>query len=121
VRLTALIAVPLLLVSCSSGSKGTGTLSTTGSPDAQTVTVEMRNDLKNYPTTVKARVGTVTFDVRNVETVPHDLVFDDKGLGKTRTVDGKSDERLKVTFDKAGTFRFTCTFHPGMDGEVVVS
>ena len=120
-RKTALLAV-LLLAACSGGSSsGTGLVTTTGSPDAQTATVEMHNDLKFHPSTVDARVGTVTLDVRNTETVPHDLVFDDAKLGKTRTVDGKSDEKLTVTFDKAGTYRFTCTFHSGMDGKVVVS
>ena len=119
-RKTALLAV-LLLAGCSSSSSGTGSATTAGSPDAQTVTVEMHNDLKFHPSTVKARVGTVTFDVRNTETVPHDLVFRDEGLGKTRTIDGKSDTTLTVTFDKAGTFRFVCSIHPRMDGQVVVS
>jgi len=116
-----LCVVLLLLVSCSSGAKGTGTVATVGPADAQTATIEMRNDLRFHPSTVDARVGTVTFDVSNTETVPHDLAFDDAALGRTRTVDGKSDERLKVTFDKAGTFTFTCTLHPGMDGKVVVA
>ena len=116
-----LLALPLLLVSCSGGSSATESATTTGSADAQTVTVMMRNDLRFHPDTVNARVGTVTLDVDNVESVPHNLVFDDTALGKTGTVDGKSAETLEVTFDKAGTFRFVCTFHPRMTGKVVVA
>jgi plastocyanin len=116
-----LLLVPLALSSCSSGSKGTGTTSTTGAPDAQTVTVDMRNDLKYHPSTIEARVGTVTFDIVNAESVPHDLAFKDSALGKTRMIDGKTDVTLKVTFSKPGTYDFVCTVHSGMDGKVVVS
>ncbi|MFN2537101.1 MAG: cupredoxin domain-containing protein [Mycobacteriales bacterium] len=116
-----LLAVPLLLVSCSSGSRGTGSVTTSGAADAQTVRVEMRNDLKFHPSTVNGRIGRVTFDVANVESIAHNLVFDEDFLGKTGTVDGKTDEKLTVTFDKAGTFSFTCTFHPGMAGKVVIA
>jgi plastocyanin len=120
-RKPVLLAVPLLVVSCTAGSAGTGTVSTTGSADAQTVTVEMPSDLKYHPSTVEARVGTVTLDVSNTDVVPHDLVFDAARLGQTGTIDGKSDTTLKVTFDTAGTFRFTCSFHSGMKGKVVVA
>ena len=117
-----LLAVPVLaLPSCSSGSSGTGSVATSGSAEAQTVTVDMRNDLKFHPSTVKARVGTVTFDVVNSETVPHDLTFKDRKLGTTGNVDGKTSKSLKVIFSTAGTFAFTCTVHPGMDGKVIVS
>jgi plastocyanin len=122
-RAAGLLAVPLLLFGCSSGGggKSTGTVTTTGAADAQTATVDAGQDLKFRPSTVLARVGTVTLTVANTGQVPHDLVFDDKALGKTGTVDGKTSEPLKVTFSKAGTFTFTCTFHSGMSGKVVVS
>ena len=120
-RMAALAALPLLLVACGGGDKGGSSVSTTGSPEAQTATVDMNDKLAFEPSTVNAKVGTVTLDVVNVGVVPHNLEFDDKALGKTSTVDGKKDEKLKVTFDKAGTFTFVCTFHPGMTGKVVVS
>ncbi|MDX6265973.1 MAG: Cupredoxin-like domain [Frankiales bacterium] len=122
-RAAALLAVPLLLVGCSGGGSGkdTGSVTTTGAADAQTATVDMGADLKFRPSTVLARVGTVTLTANNTGQVPHDLVFDDKALGKTGTVDGKTSEPLKVTFSKAGTYTFTCTFHSGMAGKVVVS
>jgi len=121
VKKAALLCVPVLLVSCSGSKASTGSATTAGAPDAQTVTVNMDNDLKFHPDTVKARVGTVTFDVVNVGTVPHDLSFEGAVSGTTGSVDGKTDKHLRVTFSKPGTFAFTCTVHPGMDGKVVVS
>lgn len=63
----------------------------------------------------------MTFAVKNLGNVPHNLTFDDASLGKTGTVDGGASEQLKVVFPKAGTYPFVCTFHSGMDGKVVVS
>lgn len=123
-RLAAVLVLPLLLTACGGGSSqsaDTGAASTSGAPDAQTVTVDMNDKLRFVPSVVNAKVGTVTFDVSNVGQVPHNLVFDDSGLGKTGTVDGKESEPLKVVFGKAGTYTFQCTFHSGMTGKVVVS
>ncbi|MCW2674529.1 MAG: hypothetical protein JWP14_3118 [Frankiales bacterium] len=121
-RAAGLLAVPLLLAGCSGGGgKGTGSATTTGAADAQTATVDAGQDLKFRPSTVLARVGTVTLTVANTGQVPHDLVFGDQALGKTGTVDGKTSVPLKVTFSKAGTYTFICTFHSGMAGKVVVS
>jgi plastocyanin len=119
----ALLLVPVLLAGCGGGgsSASTGSATTTGAPDAQTVTVGMGDDLKFHPSTIEARRGSVSFDVSNTGQVPHDLIFDDKALGGTKTVDGKSAVTLKVSFPAAGTFTFVCTFHPGMTGKVVVS
>lgn len=121
--LVALAATALLAGCGGSGgsSGGTGSVTTTGAAGAQTATVGMTDQLKFSPSTVQAKVGTVTLTVRNEGQVPHNLVFDDSALGKTGTVDGKSDTTLKVTLSKAGTYRFVCTFHPGMGGKVVVS
>jgi plastocyanin len=122
-RFVARAAVAVVLAGCSSGSgvKDNGSASTQGSADAQTVTVSMGDSLRFSPNVLAAKVGTVTIRVNNTGQVPHNLVFDDSALGKTPTVDGKELATLKVSFDKAGTFRFTCTFHSGMTGKVVVS
>ena len=123
-RLAPVLVLPLLLTACGGGSSSSGgsdAATTSGAPGAQTVTVDMNDKLKFSPSTVNAKVGTVTLTVANVGQVPHNLVFDDSALGKTGTVDGKTSEPLKVVFDKAGTFRFQCTFHSGMTGKVVVS
>lgn len=126
-RLPVLL-LTLVLAGCGGGDDdaapatgGTDAVTTTGAADAQTATVGMNDKLAFDPTTVQARVGTVTLDVENEGRVPHNLVFDDEALGKTGTVSGGDTEPLKVVFDKAGTFTFVCTFHSGMDGKVVVS
>ena len=118
---SVLLVVPLLLVSCSSSTKGTGSVTTLGESGAQTATVDMKDDLKFHPSEVDARGGTVSLTVQNSGNVPHDLEFSDSSLGKTPTVDGKTSQKLKVTFTKSGTYAFVCTFHTGMAGKVVVS
>jgi plastocyanin len=123
-RLATCSLALLLAVGCSGGSSSDedgGAVTTTGTADAQTATVDMNDKLQFVPTTVNAKVGSVTLDVVNVGMVPHNLHFDDDALGKTGTIDGKADEKLTVTFSQAGTFTFVCTFHPGMTGKVVVS
>ncbi|MCU1600105.1 MAG: hypothetical protein JWO22_814 [Frankiales bacterium] len=119
---TVLVLALVLVAGCSGGgTKSTGSVSTTGEPGAQAATVDMRDDLTFHPSEVDAKVGTVTLAVKNTGNVPHDLEFSDPSLGKTSTVDGMTSQDLKVTFTKAGTFAFVCTFHSGMSGEVVVS
>ena len=119
-----LVAVPLVLSGCGGGgSSGSSSdsVTTTGAAEAQTAEVDMNDKLAFAPTTVQAKVGTVTLDVKNVGKVPHNLVFDEESVGKTGTVSGGESEPLKLVFDKTGTFTFQCTFHPGMNGKVVVS
>ena len=119
-----LAALTLLLTGCGGGSddaSGSASVTTAGAADAQTATVDTTDKLVFVPDTVNARVGKVTLTVTNSGRIPHNLHFDEGALGKTGTVDGKESEPLEITFDKAGTFTFVCTFHPGMDGKVVVS
>ena len=126
---TALAATSLLLAGCggssspsSSSTDGSSSVVTTdGAPDAQTATIGMNDKLKFAPSELAAKIGTVTFAVKNLGNVPHNLHFDDESLGKTGTVDGGESESLKVVFTKAGTYTFQCTFHSGMTGKVVVS
>lgn len=124
--LTLLVALPLVLAGCGGGSDdapagGSDSVTTSGAADAQTATVDMNDKLLFAPTTVEAKIGTVTLDVKNVGKVPHNLVFDEEAIGKTGTIDGGASEPLKLVFDKTGTFTFQCTFHSGMTGKVVVS
>ena len=130
-RPAAALAVPLVLAGflvsgCSGGSsskglKVTGTVTATGPASAQTASLDMTDDLTFDPNVVNAKVGSLTLAIANAGQVPHNLVFDDKGLGATDTVKGHATATLTLTFAKAGTFRFTCTFHSGMDGHVVVT
>ena len=128
-RTAAAVAALLLVAGCGGGggggSKGdlkvTGTVTATGDPSAQTATLDMTDDLTFVPNVVNAKVGNLNLAVQNAGRVPHNLVFDDGSLGKTDTVRGHATATLSVKLAKAGTYRFTCTFHSGMDGQVVVT
>ena len=124
-RSAAALAVLLLLAGCSgSSSKGlkvTGTVTATGPATAQTASLDMTDDLTFDPNVVNAKVGSLTLAIANAGQVPHNLVFSDKGLGATDTVKGHATATLALRFTKAGTYRFSCTFHSGMDGQVVVA
>lgn len=123
-RLALPALVLLLAAGCGGGStsvKDNGTVTASGDAAAQTATVGMTDSLKFAPNVVRAKVGTVTLSVVNRGKVPHNLTFRDAAEGATPTVDGGTTAPLKVVFDKAGTYTFTCTFHSGMTGKVVVS
>jgi plastocyanin len=121
----ALLVASVLLTGCGGDDKG-GDLKVTGSVDAQgaggqqTVAIDMTDDLTFVPNVIRAKVGTLALTAKNVGRIPHNLQFADASKGKLSTVKGRATGTLTVTFDTAGTYRFTCTFHHGMDGEVVV-
>lgn len=125
-RIALLVLVPVLLAGCSDGDGGgslkdNGSVTATGPVSAQVAEVGMTDELIFKPNIVNAKVGTLTLTVKNLGGVGHNLEFDDAALGKTSTISGRASTPLKVVFGNAGTFTFTCTFHPGMDGKVVVS
>ena len=71
-------------------------------------------DLSYRPAEVTISPGdTVTFV--NDDEVPHDAV----GNGWSTVLLGSYDSDA-VTFDRAGTYRFTCSLHPEMRGTIVV-
>ena len=114
----------VLLAGCSSGSgttKATGTVTSSGPATAQTAQVGMTDRLVFSPSTVNAKVGMLTLSAKNEGSTPHNLTFDDKSFGKTGTIAGKETKSVTLKLDKAGTYTFTCTFHEGMNGRVVVS
>jgi plastocyanin len=49
------------------------------------------------------------------ENVAHNIVFD-----KTHKSPTQNKGSWATSFDKAGTYKFKCTLHPGMTGEVKV-
>jgi plastocyanin len=114
-----LLTIPLtaLLIGwgSSSNTDKAGTTPAASAPSAakttaQTVTIK---DFKfGAPLTI-TKGTTVTW--KNADSAPHNVVGDTfKTADLTK---GKSDT---VTFAKAGTFNYVCTFHPFMKGTVVV-
>lgn len=76
-------------------------------------TVEMRGQMFE-PSTITISVGeTVTW--MNEDAVIHTVVGDGFNSGNLNEGDTFSH-----TFDEPGTYEYTCTIHPGMDGTVVV-
>lgn len=122
-----LVLLAALLAGCGGGEDKGGALKRTGSVDAQgtgaqqTVSIAMTDDLTFVPNVVRAKVGSLALTAKNEGRVPHNLVFADRDKGALPTVKGHGTGTLTIAFPSTGTYRFTCTFHSGMDGEVVVS
>jgi plastocyanin len=117
------LAALTLLGACSthaSSGRNVGTTTASGPPSAQHATVDMTDRLTFRPGTVKAEVGTLTLTADNVGRIPHNLVFDSAALGRTDTVQGGATATLHLVLTRPGTYHFVCTFHPGMEGKVVV-
>ena len=131
-RSTALLVTPLLALSlvgltgCGGGGDSdapstSGAVTAEGPASAQTATVVGNNMLKFAPQTVRAKVGTLKLTMTIGGGVPHNLVFDDASVGAPIPTIPSGSATGTYTFTKPGTYRFQCTIHSGMVGQVVVS
>lgn len=126
-RPTLALAALSLVAACggspaapSSTSAGAaGAVSADGPASAQTFTIRGTDSDTFSPATLTAKVGTLTLTLRNGG-VPHNLTFQDPALTSISTVSGKETKSATLVLDKAGTFTFVCTIHPGMAGKLVV-
>ena len=74
------------------------------------------DNFKFAPATIAVPVGaTVTWT--NHDDVPHNVVSTDKKFASP-VLD--TDEKFSCTFPAAGTFKYYCSIHPRMTGQVVV-
>lgn len=48
----------------------------------------------------------------------HNVTFTDPGIKASGVM--MAGDTFKLTFSRAGTYTYTCTYHPGMNGTVVV-
>jgi plastocyanin len=85
-------------------------------PAAQNATVDI-SDFKYGPATVTVKTGG-TVEWTNNDTAPHTATAEDQSFDTGSLDQGDS---AKVTFDKAGTFAYVCSFHPFMHGTVEVT
>ena len=69
-----------------------------------------------YTTTIRIG-GVVRF---NIFGISHNVIFDETMPGRPADILETLGVVVERTFPVAGTFRYACTVHPGMDGEVVV-
>lgn len=123
-RLVPLVLLGALAAACGGGGAGFkehGRVTAAGPPAAQTAEVGMTDALIFTPNVVLAKVGTLTITADNLGRVPHDLVFDEQGLGQSDRIDGKQAADVKAVLSRPGAFAFQCTLHPGMTGKVIVS
>jgi plastocyanin len=96
-------------------STGTGPVAQAQSSSAQSKPIAVRS-LKFEPSKLTVKVGTkVNWLWR--EKIAHNIVFKDKKYSSK--VQNKGS--FSTTFDKAGTFKYQCTLHPGMKGEIIVT
>jgi plastocyanin len=126
--LAALLLLPALALAGCGGTAGAnakphtaGATTAQGPADAQTATVVAGNNLKFTPETVRARVGTLALTMTIRGGVPHNLSFSDSAVGPALPTIPSGSRTQDFRFDKAGTYRFLCTIHPGMVGQVIVS
>lgn len=113
-RLLPALAFLVLLAGCgSSDSDGGGDTAAALAPGKP---IEMQS-LRFKPENVQVPVGQeITW--HNDESVPHDVKAESGASFSSETF-GK-DGTYSWTPDKAGTVKYVCTLHPGMDGEIEV-
>ena len=124
-----LVCVVALAAGCSSGSKskastsssssasGASTSSSGGGAPAASGTEVSIMDFKFGPEKLSVKVGaTVTF--KNSDGQQHTATSDNSGDFDAGAVDAGGSK--DVTFDKAGTFTYHCSFHPFMHGTIEV-
>ena len=115
----AAVAAALSLTGCGgddSSSSPPADAGTADKPLTGTANVGM-NRLKFEPDAITVKTGTKVVWT-DKENVPHDVVATDGADFKSDTF-GK-DKTYAWTADKAGTVKYECTLHPGMDGTITV-
>ena len=99
--------VPAGVVASAQGSTATA---------AKTKTVTLKGK-KFHPATVTIKKGGKVKWVWKDGAVPHNVTSTGHKF-KSSTL--KTSGTFTVTFKKKGTFKYTCTIHPGMKGKVIV-
>jgi plastocyanin len=115
--LVALVAAAVLLAGCGGGSKKSSTSSTSSSGGGGGGTTVSMKNIKFAPTSLTVKVGqTVTWT--NDDSIDHNVTASDGTFKSSNFGHGKTFS-WKAT--KAGTFKYTCTIHPGMVGTLTVT
>jgi plastocyanin len=56
---------------------------------------------------------------QNTDQIPHNVTFD--GHDEVTNANMNAGDKFEVTFSVAGTYKYHCTYHPGMDGTLTVN
>ena len=123
------LALALTLSACGGGeggnTGGTGGAAGGGTGGATEIVIgtDKAAELKFIPTTAEAPANTpVKLTLRNDSTSqPHNLAFQEGITAKTADlVAAGASETIEFTTPGAGTYKFVCTIHPGMEGTLTV-
>jgi plastocyanin len=115
--LTGVVALACVLAAGCSGSQGGGDLK--NSSAVATTTVLLPKSYKFEPAVIKIKRGdTVTW--KNEDNFTHDVTMLSGDDTSHHTI--KRGDRVKLTFDKPGTYKYVCNFHEhDMHGKVIVT
>ena len=114
-----LVAVVLLFAVVSQGAEP-GTAQAEGPPPLEIGTGEGAS-LEFEPKAVTAPANVqVAVTFTNHSTLPHNLSFDEPIAVKTTDIAGGASETINITTPAPGSYKFVCTIHPGMEGELAV-
>lgn len=96
---------------------GTKPASAAPASKGKTKTIEIKvNEMTFGPAMANANVGD-TISWVNVGKIPHTVTAKDGSFDKTPMAPG---ERFNFVLRKEGSINYTCTYHPGMDGMLMV-
>jgi plastocyanin len=119
------LALALTLTACGGGGGGgnTNTGGDSSGPVAITIGTPTDASLVFEPTTAEAPANTpvrLTF-TNNSTSLPHNLKFSD-GItaGTSDLVAAGASETIEFTTPGAGSYKFICNIHPGMEGTLTV-
>lgn len=84
---------------------------------ARTAAVSLE-DVRFAPETVRIKRGDRVRWTWNDGATPHDVTS--RGTRRFKSSSVKTRGQHVVRFTRAGTHRYVCTIHPGMDGRIVV-
>jgi plastocyanin len=114
---TAVVVIALMLLALTACSRDRSGDVQEGPADSDAVEVVLQDD-EFDPDVLELEAGTeVTVEVRNDGGNQHNFTIDDLNLS-TGTVE--PGQVVTATFEVPdGTTQYRCTFHPGMDGEIV--
>jgi plastocyanin len=114
----ALLAVAALLAGCGSSKKKSSSTSPSTPPAASGGTAVSMKNIAFAPKSLTVKVGqTVTWT--NDDTVTHNVTATSGATFKSSNFGGGGTFSWKA--DKAGTVKYVCTIHPGMDGTLTVT
>ena len=112
-----LVGVVLLMLfiaaGCTGSSTSNGTKTSTGQKASKTATVSIKDFAFNPDSVTISVGGTVTW--KNEDSATHKIKGQDFESDNLNSGDSFSQ-----TFDKVGTFDYSCLIHPAMTGKVIV-